>query len=92
MPAGLVGPGDPPGAFDHPRVEQVPDGGRLVGAERRGAEVTADQAGVLAEVVLGEGLDDRRVHDRRQPLGVDVAVAGNADGEQLGLSTRLCEA
>ena len=82
VPARLVGAGDPAGALDDARVEQVADTSRLVGAQRGRPDVAADQPGVVGEVGLGERLDERRVHLRAEPLEVDLAVAGHADGER----------
>ena len=83
MVAGRVGAGDPARALDDARVDDEPDTRRAVGAERPRADVALDERRVGGEVVLGERLDLGRGDLRLEPLQVDVAVAGNADGERL---------
>ena len=72
--AGLVGAGDPAGAGDHARVDQVADL-RLAGAAQHlRADVALDQRRVLVE--LGERLHLGRRDLGLQPLGVDLPVTG----------------
>ncbi len=89
--ARLVRPGDPPGPFDHPWVEQVAHTGRPVCTEGGRADVATDQTRGRREVVVGERLDDRGMHHRLETLLVDVAVTRQPDGEQLLLAVRCDE-
>ena len=53
-----------------------------------GPDVALDQRRVGGEVVLGERLDLGRADLRFEPLQVDLAVAGHADGERLDACRR----
>ncbi len=68
----LVGTGDPAGAVDDARVEQVAHAGGLVGAEHAGPDVALDELGHRAEVV--EDLVGRGLELRAEALVVDLAV------------------
>ncbi len=80
--AGLVGAGHPLAAVDHAGVDQVADAELL---EDLRADVAADEAGVPGEV--GRLEDGRLAGGQRglQALEVDLAVAGHADDQGLGL-------
>ena len=52
-------------------------------AERPGADVALDQVGVLLELRLVHRLDLERLELALEALEVDVAVAGQADGQRL---------
>ena len=81
--AGLVRAGHPPRAFGDPGIEQVADAGRALGAQRAGPDVPLGEPGVLGERLLVEGLDLGRLDLGTEPLLVDLAVAGHADGQRL---------
>ena len=80
---GLVGTGHPGRALADPRVEQVADAGRLLAAEHTGPDVALGEHRVGREVLLVEGLHGGRLDLRAEPLLVDLAVAGQADGQRL---------
>ena len=76
--------GDPAGAVDDAGVEEVADAGGLLLAERAGADVALGQRGPRGEVGLAEGLEDDALAELGlEPLGVDLAVAGQPDGQRL---------
>ena len=84
MAAGRVGAGDPAGAGDDARVDEEADAVDGL-AERARADVALGELGVGGEVVVGERLGLGRQHLRLEPLQVDVAVAGHADGQRLAV-------
>ena len=80
-----VGAGDPAGALDDAGVEQEAHAGRLLLPEGAGADVALGQARPGGEVGLAERLEDDALAELGlQPLGVDLPVAGQPDGEGLG--------
>ncbi len=54
---GDVGAGDPAGALDDARVDEVADAGGVLLPQHAGADVALRERGVLGEVLLVEGLD-----------------------------------
>ena len=86
-----VGTGDPAGALDDPRVEQVADA-RLRGLpQRAGADVALRQRGVLRELGLVHRLDLGRLHHPLEPLLVDVTITGQPDGQRLAGAVGVLE-
>src|SRR5690625_1459188 len=79
---GAVGARDPAGAGHDARVHEVT---HLVVEQGARADVTLDQKRVGLEVLLVQDEDLGRFHGRLQPLHVDLAIAGHADGEELPL-------
>ena len=86
-----VGAGDPAGALDDPRVDEVADARRVLLPQHAGADVALDQRGVLLELGLVEGLDLGRLQLALEPLLVDLAVAGHADRERLAGAVGVLE-
>src|SRR6476646_11003097 len=78
-----VGAGDPAGALDDARVDEVADARGVLLAQHLGADVALDQRRVLPELRLVEGLDLGGLHLPLEPLLVDLAVAGDADRDRL---------
>ena len=89
VPPGGVGPGDPAGARDHPRVGEVADAGGVVGAQHAGTDVALGQRGVVGEVLFDERLGLVGFELGGQPLQVDLAVAGHGDGQRLAAAVDL---
>ena len=77
--------------WDDPGVDEVADPGRALLAERAGADVALDQRGVLRELRLVERLDLGRLELALEPLLVDLAVAGQADGQRLAGAVGVLE-
>ena len=89
--AGDVGAGDPAGALDDARVDEVADAGRVLLPQHAGPDVALDQRGVLREVGLVERLDLGGLELALEPLLVDLAVAGQADRERLAGAVGVLE-
>ena len=88
VPAELVGPGDPAGAVDHPRVDEIAN---IVVPQRLRSDITLDQKRVLGEVVVAEQRVFGRFQRRAQPLVVDLAVARQPDRQQLPVPAGLAD-
>ena len=67
----------------------MPDAGLL--PQRPGADVALDQRRVLGELGLVHRLDLGRLEHPLEPLLVDLAVAGQADGERLAGAVGVLE-
>ncbi len=78
--------GGPGAAVDHQRVDDVAHA-----LEPLGADVAADQLGVLGEVAALEGHDLRGGDVGLEPLEVDLAVAGHADHQGLDPAVGVLE-
>ena len=77
------------GALDDAGVEQEADAGGLLLAEGAGADVALGQRRPRGEVGLAERLEHHALAELGlEPLGVDLAVAGQADRERLGRCRR----
>ena len=91
MAAGLVGAGDPLGARHDARVEQVADARGPAAAERARSDVALHERGVRGEVGLVERQHLGGTDLGLEPLQVDLAVAGHADGERLAPAVGVAE-
>src|SRR5699024_6449872 len=97
--AGLVGTGDPAGAVDDARVDEIADLRRRVEAEDRmvevvaGSDVAPDEFGVGGEVLGRGGLEiDLAVAEHAGaggPVEVDLTVTGQADDDDLAGPVRM---
>ena len=91
MPAGGVGTGDPAGAIDDARIDDVPDSRRLVLTQCARADVALRQQWVLGEVVFAEGLDLGRRDLGFEALHVHVAIARHTDSEGSGRAVGMTQ-
>src|SRR4029453_5225845 len=82
VPIGLVRPGDPRGADDDPRVDEIADA--EVTQDLR-ADVPAEGGGVPWENPGPEHRGGGGVEIGLQPLHVDLAVSWHTDNEELGV-------
>ena len=90
MAAVDVGAGDPGGALGDAGVEQEAHAGGLLLTERAWPYVALGQARPRGEVGLAERLEHHAFAELGlEPLGVHLAVAGQADGEGLGRAVRV---
>src|SRR5699024_7048859 len=97
--AGLVGAGDPAGAVDDARVDEIADLRRRVEAEDRmveviaGPDVAPDEFGVGGEVLGCGGLEiDLAVAEHAGaggPVEIDLTVTGQADDDDLASPVRM---
>ena len=86
--ARLVGPGDPGGPVDHPRVHQVPDPAREQGP---GTDVPLDEERVGREVVLAQHGHLGGLERRLDALHVDLAVTGQPHAQQFPVLAGLTD-
>ena len=86
-----VGAGHPARALHDPGVDEEADAGLVLLPQHPGTDVALGQSGVLLELGLVEGLDLDRLHLALEPLLVDLAVAGHADGERLAGAVGVLE-
>ncbi|CFE39588.1 Uncharacterised protein [Mycobacterium tuberculosis] len=88
MAAGLVRPGDPAGAVDYPRVDEIAD---IVLPQRLWPDITLNQERVLGEIIVVEQRVVSRFQRCAQPFVIDLTVAGHADCQQFGVPSRLSD-
>ena len=91
MLARFVRAGHPARAIDYPWIDQEPNSGPAVQAERTRSDIALDQGRVGGEILLVECFQLGRCDLCGEPLLVDVTVTGNSDRQSLGGAVRVAQ-